>query len=64
MISRLHATIKYVEDGSWHLFDEGGMNGIFVNGKRLAQRSYHKLEYGDEIIFGEKTSDSGEKPHR
>lgn len=54
-ISRLHAILNFHEDGSLHIFDNRSANGTFVNKQRLRPQSYHKLNVGDIIKFGEST---------
>jgi hypothetical protein len=57
MISRVHGKIRRrQEDGqeSWHLQDNGSMNGILVNGSPVDKTAGHSLQPGDIICFGRK----------
>ncbi len=48
-VSRRHARLEWLEK-SWVLFDEGGANGVFVNGVRINKSS--KVKVGDQIRLG------------
>lgn len=48
-VSRLHAHIEF-SDGRFHLFDDGSINGVFVNGKEIKD---HVLKNGDQILLGQ-----------
>lgn len=48
-VSRRHARLEWA-DKSWVLFDEGGANGVFVNGVRINKSS--KVKVGDQIRLG------------
>jgi pSer/pThr/pTyr-binding forkhead associated (FHA) protein len=47
-VSRRHALIIRGPDGS-RLIDDGGLNGVFLNGERIASSA---LSHGDEIGIG------------
>lgn len=48
-VSRLHATIRLLSDGSYEIEDRRSATGTFVNGMRVTQ--YHLLE-GDTVQIG------------
>lgn len=48
-VSRKHASIT-LRDGRYHLEDEGGRFGSFVNGKQVTKSA--PLEHGDEVRIG------------
>ncbi len=48
-VSRRHARLEW-SDNAWVLFDEGGANGVFVNGVRINKST--KLKVGDQIRLG------------
>jgi len=48
-VSRLHATIHQMPDGSFELEDHRSATGTFVNGMRITR--YHLLE-GDVVQIG------------
>lgn len=54
-ISRLHAILNFHEDGSVRIYDNRSANGTFVNKQRLRPQTYHTLNVGDIIKFGEST---------
>lgn len=49
-VSRTHAVLERVDDGTWLLEDLGSRNGTFVNRERLA--TARVLRRGDEIRIG------------
>lgn len=51
-ISRLHASIRY-QGETFHVVDEGSVNGIFVNGETVDVAALHD---GDEIQLGKFTA--------
>ncbi|KAK2856088.1 hypothetical protein Q5P01_004823 [Channa striata] len=52
MISRLHCTFKQREDGQWTVTDKKSLNGVWVNGNRIAAEEAHQLRLGDSIQLG------------
>lgn len=54
-VSRLHAVLHAKPTG-WCVQATSAVNGLFVNGARLAPGSVHLLSPGDEIRLGERTS--------
>lgn len=50
-ISRNHAMLQGMEDGSFYLIDLGSRNGTFINGRRVSVPVI--LQDGDIIIFGQ-----------
>lgn len=48
-VSRLHATIRHLPDGSYEIEDRASATGTFVNGLRITR--YHLLE-GDVVQIG------------
>lgn len=50
-ISRNHAMLQGMEDGSFYLIDLGSRNGTFINGQRVTVPV--TLKDGDSIIFGQ-----------
>jgi len=48
-VSRLHATIRQLADGSYEIEDRGSATGTFVNGMRITR--YHLIE-GDVVHIG------------
>lgn len=46
MISRKHASI-YEVSGEWWIRDEGSLNGIIINGTRVAKNKAAALAVGD-----------------
>lgn len=48
-VSRKHATIKFSEDGSYHITDSGSSNGTFLNGSKITDSP---LRSGDFIEIG------------
>jgi pSer/pThr/pTyr-binding forkhead associated (FHA) protein len=51
-VSRHHATIRAGQDSQFSVHDAGSQNGVFVNGKRVAER---QLVDGDAIQIGKYT---------
>lgn len=51
-VSRLHAVVRWGDDGGIVVADLGSSNGTFVNGKRL-DREPQPLADGDQLRFGE-----------
>jgi serine phosphatase RsbU (regulator of sigma subunit) len=47
-VSREHASIVY-ENGTYHIVDQGGRSGVYVNGVR---RERHRLQPNDRCDFG------------
>lgn len=50
-VSRRHATLELMADGSWKLTDLNSANGTFINGQRLTQP--YSLQSGDCFMLGE-----------
>lgn len=50
-ISRNHAMLQGMEDGSFYLIDLGSRNGTFINGRRVSVPVI--LRDGDVIVFGQ-----------
>jgi pSer/pThr/pTyr-binding forkhead associated (FHA) protein len=55
-ISRKHASIDLVSDGTMTLIDLGSTNGILVNGERVASAILHP---GDTFVVGQTTFSVG-----
>lgn len=53
-VSRLHAVLQPKPTG-WCVQATSAVNGLFVNGARLAAGSVHLLSPGDELRLGERT---------
>jgi hypothetical protein len=51
-ISRLHAVLVAVSDGSWAVLDPGSANGTLVNGTEIAIGDQITLHDGDRINLG------------
>ena len=51
-ISRLHAVLIAVPDGSWAVLDPGSANGTLVNGTEIAIGDHIPLRDGDRINLG------------
>ena len=51
-ISRLHAVLVAVPDGSWAVLDPGSANGTLVNGTEIAIGTQVPLQDGDRINLG------------
>ncbi|MGH3286868.1 MAG: FHA domain-containing protein [Streptosporangiaceae bacterium] len=51
-ISRLHAVLIAVPDGSWAVLDPGSANGTLVNGAEIAIGDQILLHDGDRINLG------------
>jgi hypothetical protein len=54
-VSRLHAVLEPKPAG-WCVQATSAINGLFVNGSRLAPGAVHLLTAGDELRLGERTS--------
>ena len=54
-VSRLHAVLQRKPAG-WCVQATAAVNGLFVNGNRLAPGAVHLLRAGDELRLGERTS--------
>jgi pSer/pThr/pTyr-binding forkhead associated (FHA) protein len=54
-VSRLHAVLEPKPTG-WCVQATSAVNGLFVNGVRLAPGAVHLLAAGDEIRLGERTA--------
>ena len=50
-ISRQHARIKLLDDGSYALQDLQSSNGVYVQGRRINQPT--RVNHGDRITFGQ-----------
>lgn len=55
-ISRNHAQIAQTQDGNFCITDLGSSNGTLLNGKKLKEKTYYKLQTGDELTFGDITT--------
>jgi len=51
LASRYHAIIQKIKD-AYFLKDEGSTNGTFLNGKKIPEAKYFKLQAGDKITIG------------
>ena len=51
-ISRLHAVLIAVPDGSWAVLDPGSANGTLVNGTEISIGDQIPLRDGDRINLG------------
>jgi hypothetical protein len=51
-VSKLHAHILPMPDGTWELRDAGSTNGTFKNGRRLDTDVRVPIVYGDVLRFG------------
>ncbi len=51
LASRYHAIIQKIKD-AYYLKDEGSTNGTFLNGKKIPEAKYFKLQAGDKITIG------------
>ena len=53
LVSRYHARIKRLEDGSYQLEDLNSTNGTFCNGELLSYHEPHILKPQDQILFAD-----------
>ncbi len=61
-VSRRHARLVWRDD-AWHLIDEGGVNGTWLNGVRLEPEQPAQISRGDRIRLGPWTVQvNGEDP--
>lgn len=51
LASRYHAIIQKIKD-AYYLKDEGSTNGTFLNGKKIPEAKYFKLQAGDKVTIG------------
>jgi len=51
LASRYHAIIQKIKD-AYFLKDEGSTNGTFLNGKKIPEAKYFKLQADDKITIG------------
>ena len=51
-MSRQHASLLQLPDGSFKVIDKNSGNGTFVGGRRITQQT---LKFGDELSFGNET---------
>jgi pSer/pThr/pTyr-binding forkhead associated (FHA) protein len=51
-ISRLHAVLIAMPDGSWAVLDPGSANGTLVNGNEIPTGNQVPLHDGDRINLG------------
>ena len=51
LASRHHAVIQKIRD-AYFIKDEKSTNGTFVNGKRIPEDKYFRLNKGDKITIG------------
>ena len=66
-ISRQHARLKLLDDGSYALQDLQSSNGVYVQGRRIARPA--RVSHGDRITFGQiecviASANQGETPHK
>ncbi|KAJ8355471.1 hypothetical protein SKAU_G00182650 [Synaphobranchus kaupii] len=52
MISRQHCLFKQNEDGQWTVTDKKSLNGVWVNGERIAAERAWPLSAGDSVRLG------------
>ncbi|KAJ8271036.1 hypothetical protein GJAV_G00122060 [Gymnothorax javanicus] len=52
MISRQHCVLKQNEDGQWTVTDKKSLNGVWVNGERIAAERAWPLSAGDSVRLG------------
>jgi DNA-binding response OmpR family regulator len=52
-VSRTHAAVKKLSNGTFTVEDAGSSNGTFVNSHRLGKGEVAPLEYGDELRLGQ-----------
>lgn len=48
-MSKCHAIVYVMQDGSYQLVDNRSQNGTFLNGEKITQR---ELTFGDKITIG------------
>ena len=51
LVSRAHCTF-HREQERWYIMDDGSTNGTFLNGRRIPNDKYIKLNAGDKITVG------------
>ncbi len=51
LVSRVHAVVQKIRD-VYFIKDENSTNGTFLNGKRIPNDKYVKLNPGDKITVG------------
>ncbi len=51
-VSRLHAILIAVADGSWAVLDSGSANGTWLNGRKIDKGDLVTLHEGDRINLG------------
>jgi serine/threonine-protein kinase len=51
-VSRQHAVLKALPDGSWTVLDDGSPNGLQVNGTDVPEKTAVPLHHGDRIHLG------------
>lgn len=51
LVSRFHAVIQKIRD-AYFLKDENSTNGTFLNGRKIPNGKYVKLNQGDKISVG------------
>ncbi|KAJ8391555.1 hypothetical protein AAFF_G00088770 [Aldrovandia affinis] len=52
MISRQHCLFKQNDDGQWTVTDKKSLNGVWVNGERIAAEKAWPLSAGDSVRLG------------
>ncbi|XP_067680209.1 E3 ubiquitin-protein ligase RNF8-like [Haliotis asinina] len=52
MVSRCHAVLKKLADGSWSITDNKSLNGVYVNDRKLTAQIPHVLKDGDRVQLG------------
>ncbi len=50
-VSRHHAAIRW-KDGGIFVIDLNSTNGTFVNGEKLEENYFYRLDYADEVKIG------------
>jgi hypothetical protein len=61
-VSKLHAHLRKLPDGSYEVIDVGSQNGTTVNGAKLVANTGRPLKQRDSLLFGKVASkfvDSG-----
>ncbi|XP_013381504.1 E3 ubiquitin-protein ligase RNF8-like [Lingula anatina] len=62
MISRKHAVLKKLQDGSWTITDNKSLNGVKVNDKQLIPSQPYLLKDGDRIQLGIPPNNASSEP--
>ncbi|XP_064474922.1 E3 ubiquitin-protein ligase rnf8-A-like [Ornithodoros turicata] len=51
MVSRRHAVFRHVGE-FWYVADDGSMNGVYINDRKLDPNKPHLLQHGDKVSLG------------